>query len=224
MDRVPIGPAPVVWWKKQPWFVVVNGCYVLCGKHTAAGYQVGTNIREAANIAVIGLIHAPRQAVMESSPHRLSLDGDSTMTPNLATLAGSTFKFVTQHLLDPALVIQDDGTVAAGKVQDMLDDTIRQALPPITWPQPLKKTKTKRERKSGITIIKTRMATASDDAEVEALKAEINVLKKAAAEMRQTVLEFSQEVASQAEEQSAVAAAILMEVSEDLKKLADDAE
>jgi hypothetical protein len=77
--------------------------------------------------------------------------------------------------------IQEDGPLSAAKVKDRLDDTIRQALPPITWPQQPKTAKSRREKNSGITIIKTRMATADDEAEIEALKAKVNVLQEAAA-------------------------------------------
>lgn len=94
--------------------------------------------------------------------------------------------------------------MSAAKVKGMLDDTIRQAPPPITWPQQPKTAKSKRDKKSGITIIKARMATADDEAKIEALKAKVNVLQEAAAKTRQLLLDLSKDLASQAEAQGSV--------------------
>ncbi|KAJ5758644.1 hypothetical protein N7520_005800 [Penicillium odoratum] len=93
----------------------------------------------------------------------------------IQSAASNSRETVLQPALDlygPVLVIKDNGVLSTAKVKDMLDDTVRQALPPITWPPQLSN-KSKRKKTSGITIIKTRMATADDEGETEALKAKI---------------------------------------------------
>ncbi|KAJ5933955.1 hypothetical protein N7454_006284 [Penicillium verhagenii] len=122
MDRMPMSPAPIVWWKGQPWTPVFKGIYVLCGRwQLSAGYQVGGNIRNAASEIHVRIMHATPSAVREACKHIISVDDRSTPRPSLLDLG--RMAVVVPELTANAFNIRDDGKIGAGKVMDMLIDS-----------------------------------------------------------------------------------------------------